>query len=373
MGEEIHRDDEVSAFRRNTAGVVVSELGVGLEEELLSDGTLGGEATLTERTQERDGGGVVDGRFVRRRPGVVRLLPASGVERQEPVVIFPRMAGAPLIELGPAGIEEEGGVTETRGVGGIGGGVAEAGSLIAGQAVAGRCGAWRGFRWKRGLFDFARDGGADANNEIGGGELDFEPPGERCAEAEVDVVPENGGIEILFGGGAGDDAGVGVAFDDFEVCFEGGLIEQPGDLAESSADAGNEAAFAQFAAGGESFAGSGAAELAPEAEDGSGRDFDAIQGVGGEAQVFHFSCRERELGRGELGPEGSAGFSGDGGFVKGVGGGMKSRASGELREVPMQLKGARFERKGKRLPAGGQVAFGWWGAWHGLVEVALPV
>ena len=107
-----------------------------------------------------------------------------------------------------------------------------------------------------------------------------------------------------------------MAFDDLEVCFQGGLIEQPGDLAESAADTGNEAAFAEFATGGEAFAGSGAAELTPEAEDGGGGDFDAIQGIGGEAQVLHLSCCEREFGGGELGPEGSAGFSGDGGVVK---------------------------------------------------------
>ena len=138
-------------------------------------------------------------------PGVVWFLPAGGVEGEEPVIVFTGVTGAPLIELRPAGIEEKGGVAETRGVGGIGGGMAETGGLVAGEAVAGGLGAEAG-RLKSPLLVRRVGVGADADDEVGGIELDFEPPGEGGLESQVDVVPEDGGIEVLFGRGSGDDA-----------------------------------------------------------------------------------------------------------------------------------------------------------------------
>jgi hypothetical protein len=45
------------------------------------------------------------------------------------------------------------------------------------------------------------------------------------AEAEVDVVPEYGGVAAFGGGGAGDLLGVGVALEDFAAGGEGYFVE----------------------------------------------------------------------------------------------------------------------------------------------------
>lgn len=87
-------------------------------------------------------------------------------------------------------------------------------------------------------------------------------------------------------------------------------------MAETAADAGNEAAFAEFSAGGEAFAASGATELAPKAEGGGGRNFDAVQGAGGDAEVFYFSRSQGEFGRCELGPKRHAEFGDGRGVLK---------------------------------------------------------
>jgi hypothetical protein len=193
----------------------------------------------------------------------------------------------------------------------------------------------------------------DADDEVGGGQLDLDPPRLVAAEAQVDVVPEDGGVEVLLGGGAGQDARVGVAFDDFQPRFQGRLVEQPAELAEPAADGRDQAAFAQFAAGGEAFRLRGAAELTPEAEHVSGRNLHAVEGAGGLTEVLDLAGGEREfLGR-KVAPQRGADFGDHRGIGLSAGGGMARRARREFPEPAAKLKHAGFQVEDQRLqPAG---------------------
>ena len=84
----------------------------------------------------------------------------------------------------------------------------ETGDHAAGEAVAGRSRSrgrrdgWRRHRFRSGF----RGMRTDADDELCWSQFDFEKPWKRGGEAEIDVVPKDGGIEILFRGRTGDDA-----------------------------------------------------------------------------------------------------------------------------------------------------------------------
>ena len=114
-------------------------------------------------------------------------------------------------------------------------------------------------------------------------------PGKGRAQAQIDVVPENGGIAA--DGGEVADAGmaVSVALDNLQPSFEGGIVDRPGELAQAAAERRNEAAFPQLSTDGETAPGGGAAEFPPETPDGAGGNFRASQEGRGEAEVLDFA------------------------------------------------------------------------------------
>jgi hypothetical protein len=150
---------------------------------------------------------------------------------------------------------------------------------------SGEDGQWRGGRER-----------AEADDEVGGGEIDLEAAGEVGAEAEVDVVPEDGGVTAGRNGGVGDGARVGVTLEDGEAGGEGEVVEGVGDLAEAAAGGGDDAAAAEFATGGEAVGASGARDVGPEAEDLTGDEVAAVESAAGEAEIVDLAGLEGELG-----------------------------------------------------------------------------
>src|SRR5882672_4227774 len=59
-------------------------------------------------------------------------------------------------------------------------------------------------------------------------------------EAEINVVPEDGGIAALLCGRTRHDRSVRMALDDFKSALERQIVERVGKLAQTSADAGNQ-------------------------------------------------------------------------------------------------------------------------------------
>ncbi len=80
-----------------------------------------------------------------------------------------------------------------------------------------------------------------------------------------------------------------MALDNVEADIHGRFIERVGQLAQAAADAGDEAALAQFAALDEAATLRRAADLAPEAEQAAGRNLDAVEMAERPAQIVDLS------------------------------------------------------------------------------------
>jgi hypothetical protein len=91
---------------------------------------------------------------------------------------------------------------------------------------------------------------------------------------------------------------MGVTLDDFQFRGEGGIVERIGKLAETAADRGNDASFAQFTTGNETAATSWAANLCPEAESLPCFHPHAVYCAQGETKIMNFASLEREFLRG---------------------------------------------------------------------------
>ena len=186
------------------------------------------------------------------------------------------VALAPVVEFRPAPIEQPSRVTGSCGVILRRCGVAEAGGDMTCEAVAICCGTDGKAYLARSYGNFPhhrRGDRTDRDDEMSGREVAFEPPSERGNEAQVDVIPEDGGVVFRQEGDSGKTAGVGVTLDDLDASRERGGMEQPGELAKATTEVRDEAAGAELATGGEAAPTRGAPELFPEAEDLTGRDF----------------------------------------------------------------------------------------------------
>ena len=139
--------------------------------------------------------------------------------------------------------------------------------------------------------------GADAHEDFGGGEFDVDPPVMGATEAKIHIVPEDRGIEILLGIGSWNHPRMCMAFNHFEASSEGGLVDEPTDLAEATADYGHEATLAEFAAFGEAAAFAGSSKLTPKAPKLARGDFSTIEEAGGLAEIFYLTRGEGKFCR----------------------------------------------------------------------------
>ena len=297
VGEKILGDDEVSALGVKHRGVASGEGGIAFDEGLLAGGPLAWKVALAKGSKKGGESGGLNEGVERWRPAVVWSAPAGGVEGKEPAVAGPGLFARPAVELGPESIEKEGGMTESGGVIVGGDGMAKAGDHSAGETIA-RGG---GSRWggdgigRMGKGSLVR--GADAHDDFGGGEFDFDPPVMGATEAKIDIVPEDSGIEILLGIGSGNHPRMCMAFNHFEASCECGLVDESTDLAEAAADYWHEAALAELAAVGESAAFAGSPKLAPKAPKFARGDFSTIEEAGGLAEIFYLTRGEGKFCR----------------------------------------------------------------------------
>jgi hypothetical protein len=149
-------------------------------------------------------------------------------------------------------------------------------------------------------------------------------------EAQIDVIPGDGGIAAGGGGGTGNDAGVGVAFDDCAAGLQGDIVQGVGELAQAAAGHGHDAALAQHPSGDEAARLPGGTELTPEAEDCAGGYDGAVQKPAGHAQVLHLAALHRLLAVGLIGAERRLVERGEGREVVGRAGWVAGRAGAAI-------------------------------------------
>jgi hypothetical protein len=109
------------------------------------------------------------------------------------------------------------------------------------------------------------------------------------------VVVCDSGVAIPAGCGARNILGVAVTFENVAIGAECEIVEGVGELADSSAGAGNDASFTEFAAGYISVPGERRPGLSPKADGFSGLDSDAVPMAESDAEVFDFAESEERF------------------------------------------------------------------------------
>ena len=153
-------------------------------------------------------------------------------------------------------------------------------------------------------------------------------------EAQVDIVPSQGGIAARGRGRARDDARMRMALDDPAARLERGVVERVGELAEPAADRRHHAALLQHAAGDVAARGDRGAEMTPDAEHRPRGNDQTVEGAAGDAQILDLAELEAALGQGFIGPEGGAGFGQQMREAGCLGLGQKRRAGDEVSSAP---------------------------------------
>ncbi len=98
-----------------------------------------------------------------------------------------------------------------------------------------------------------------------------------CAPAQIDVVPEHHRVAVALGQRTGDHMRMPMPLVDMQALAQRRIVNRIGQLAQAAADRRHQAAFAQFAPGGEPTPARGPAQLPPETEGGANRHFDPVQ------------------------------------------------------------------------------------------------
>lgn len=126
----------MACFRIETTGEIFSQPTMSLQQKVLADSTLRGQAPLPPRTEQGFKSRMMDGRVGRKVPSVVGFFPTLAIQGCQPVIPIMRMESAPVVELRPASFKQPRRVTRGGSVLGMGGRMAEAGNDSTGKAVA---------------------------------------------------------------------------------------------------------------------------------------------------------------------------------------------------------------------------------------------
>ena len=199
VGKEGLGDDQMAGLGIELAGEGFRELPLGFQQEALSNSPLDWQAALPEGAPQGFESRVLPVRSGWEMPRVVGLVPTLPVERGEPAITLVGVALTPVVELRPASVEQPGGVPRGGGMIAIGRGMAETRGYATSQAITIRRRSNRRALLERRTGNFTGHAGvrrADRDDKMGGTEAAFEPPGKGGDEAEIDIIPEDGGVVL---------------------------------------------------------------------------------------------------------------------------------------------------------------------------------